>query len=41
MLPPSYYTEAPHYCNTEALKYYTTTCAAPSYYTFVLKYYCA
>jgi hypothetical protein len=37
---PAYYTEAPHYYNTEALyKYYTTTSAAPSYYTYVPKYY--
>jgi hypothetical protein len=38
---PAYYAEAPHYYNTEALKYYTTTCVSPSYYTHVLKYYCA
>jgi hypothetical protein len=38
---PAYYTEAPHYYNTEVLKYHTTTYAAPSYYTDVPKYYCA
>jgi hypothetical protein len=36
---PACYTEARHYYNTEALKYYTTTYAAPSYYTYVPKYY--
>jgi hypothetical protein len=35
---PDYYTEA---YNTEELKYYTTSYAAPSYYTYAPKYYCA
>jgi hypothetical protein len=38
---PAYYTVAPHYYNTEALKYYATTYAVPSCYTYVPKYYCA
>jgi hypothetical protein len=38
---PAYYTEAPHYYNTESLKYYTTTYGAPRYYTYDPKYYCA
>jgi hypothetical protein len=38
---PAYYTEAPHYYNTEALKYNTTSYAAPSHYTDALKYYSA
>jgi hypothetical protein len=34
---PAYYTEAPYYYDTEALKKHTTTYVAPSYYTYVPK----